>query len=201
MCQNDRKPLKITLKPSVDLGQLTDEELVNEIVKTKDSLLFAELYDRYAPKVYNKCLGFAKDKVEAEDLTHDIFIKLFVKLKSFQGKSKFSTWLYSFTYNFCVNFIQRNTYKNKEQVDDLIVEKNASVVDEISDHEILQLKSNKLKKALSIIDAKDNMILLMKYQDELSIKEIKDALEIGESAVKMRLKRAKEKVLEVYNKL
>ena len=45
------------------------------------------------------------------------------------------------------------------------------------------------------------MILLMKYQDDLSIKELQTALDIGESAVKMRLKRAKEKVIETYNKL
>jgi RNA polymerase sigma-70 factor (ECF subfamily) len=51
------------LKPSVKIDQLSDEELVIEIIKTKDSALFAELYDRYASVVYNKCLGFAKSKV------------------------------------------------------------------------------------------------------------------------------------------
>ena len=189
------------MKPSVNINQLSDEELVNEIIKTKDSVLFATLYDRYAPVVYNKCLGFAKNKAEAEDLTHDIFIKLFVKLNSFKGNSKFSTWLYSFTYNFCVNYVQRNSYKNKEQVDDRIIEKNASIVDEISDEDIFQLKAEKLQKVLTIIDVNDKMILLMKYQDDLSIKEISESLDIGESAVKMRLKRAKEKVMEVYKKI
>ena len=81
------------MKTAVNIGQLSDESLVEEIIKTKDSALFAELYDRYAPKVYNKCMGFAKSKVEAEDLTHDIFIKVYVKLNSFKGNAKFSTWL------------------------------------------------------------------------------------------------------------
>ena len=182
-------------------GKLSDEELVKEIILTKNSELFSELYDRYAGTVFNKCLSFAKNKVEAEDLTHDIFIKLYVKLNSFKGTSKFSTWLYSFTYNFCVNYVQRNSYKNKEKVDDEIIERNASVIDEISDDDIYQLKVEKLQKVLSIIDSKDKMILLMKYQDDLSIKEIKEALGIGESAVKMRLKRAKEKVMEIYKDL
>jgi len=189
------------LKSSIDISQLSDEELVSSIIKTKDSLLFAQLYDRYAPLVYNKCLGFAKNKVEAEDLTHDIFIKLFIKLKSFKGNSKFSTWLYSFTYNFCVNYIQRNAYKKKEKVDDEIVQRNASIEDEISDDDIFQLKAEKLQKVLEIIEPSDKMILLMKYQDDLSIKEIVAALGIGESAVKMRLKRAKEKVMETYKTL
>ena len=54
---------------------------------------------------------------------------------------------------------------------------------------------------MTIIEPNDKMILLMKYQDDLSIKEISEVLEIGESAVKMRLKRAKEKVVNVYNEL
>lgn len=189
------------MKTAVNISQLTDEELVVQINKTKDSALFAELYDRYAPKVYNKCLGFAKSKVEAEDLTHDIFIKVYVKLNSFQGKAKFSTWLYSFTYNFCVNYVQRDAYKNKVETNQEIIERNADKKEEVSDEEIFKLKAEKLQKALMLLDPNDKMILLMKYQDELSIKEIKDVLEIGESAVKMRLKRAKEKVIETYNTL
>ncbi len=186
------------MESSIDIKKLTDEELVSEIKKTNNSDLFAVLYDRYAVLVYNKCLSFVKSKVEAEDLTHDIFIKLFIKLRSFKGNSKFSTWLYSFTYNFCVNYIQRDKYRNKEKVDDQAVSSNARTEDSVSDDDIFQLKAEKLQEALSIIEPGHKMVLLMKYQDELSIKEIKEVLNIGESAVKMRLKRAKEKVIEIY---
>jgi RNA polymerase sigma-70 factor (ECF subfamily) len=187
------------LKSTAEISGWSDEELVKEIVKTRDSVLFAELYDRFAAIVYNKCLGFAKSKEEAEDLTHDIFIKMFVKLNTYQGKSKFSTWLYSFTYNYCVNYLQRNSYKKNETVSDNV--DSDEPVNEITDEDILQLKAKRLKKALELIDPNDKMILLLKYQDDLSIKEIQSALEIGESAVKMRLKRAKEKVMEAYNKI
>ena len=187
------------MKPSVKIDQLSDESLVMEIIKTKDSILFAELYDRYGSVVYNKCFGFAKSKVEAEDLTHDIFIKLYMKLHTFKGSSKFSTWLYSFTYNFCVNYIQRNSYKTREKVQEVETEEGS--IDEVTEYDLFQIKTNKLKKVLSIIDPQDKMILLLKYQDELSIKELQTVLEISESAVKMRLKRAREKVMKIYKKL
>ena len=87
---------------------LSDEELVKQIVADNDPMLFGKLYDRYAKMVYNKCYGFAKSEDEAEDLTQDVFLQLFIKLRTFKGKSKFSTWLYSFTYNFCVNYVNRN---------------------------------------------------------------------------------------------
>ena len=184
------------------VNNLTDEELVFKIVETNNSQLFAILYDRFSKVVYNKCYGFSKNKEEAEDLTHDVFIRLFVKLKTFKGNSKFSTWLYSFTYNFCVNYVQRNTHKKNEKVTvvtDKIKEEDES--QDIDDAQLFELKSENLGKALSLIDVKEKMILLMKDQDDMSIKEISETLVIGESAVKMRIKRAKQKVVIAYEEL
>ncbi|MDB0602263.1 sigma-70 family RNA polymerase sigma factor [Tenacibaculum maritimum] len=185
-----------------EVNKLSDEELVSKIVEANDTHLFAVLYDRYATVVYNKCYGFSRNKEEAQDLTHDVFIKLFVKLRSFKGNSKFSTWLYSFTYNFCVNYVQRNSNKKKEKVTVVTdVIKEESNEDEIDDAALFELKSDKLAKALELIEPKEKMILLMKYQDDMSVKEISEALSIGESAVKMRVKRAKERVVKVYQEL
>ena len=184
------------------LKKLTDEELVFNIIETNNDDLFAELYDRFSRVVYNKCYGFSKNKEEAEDLTHDVFIRLFVKLRTFKGNSKFSTWLYSFTYNFCVNYVQRNAYKKKERITVVTDQiKDEDVFDEIDDANLFELKSEKLVKVLNLIEPAEKMILLMKYQDDMSIKEIMEALKIGESAVKMRVKRAKTKVLNLYDEL
>ena len=183
-----------------DISLLSDNELVRRIVETNNTQLFAVLYDRHVSSVYNKCYGFASSKEEAQDLAHDVFIKLFVKLRTFKGTAKFSTWLYSFTYNFCVNYVTRNNYKKHEknienEIPDLDDDEDTSEAD------LFELKAEKLAKAMAIIDPNDKMILLMKYQDDFSIKEISDALEISESAVKMRLKRAREKVISVYKNL
>lgn len=198
MCLKN-KGFVFILEKSAEIKKLKDDDLVSEIVRTKDGVLFAELYDRYASIVYNKCLSFAISKEEAEDLTHDIFIKMFLKLNTFQGKSKFSTWLYSFTYNHCVNYLNRNSYSKRTEMADEVEDDDKN--EEIPDEDILQLKAIKLHEALSRIDPADKMILLLKYQDELSIKDIQIVLEIGESAAKMRLKRAKEKVMKAYKEI
>ena len=187
---------------TIDVKTLSDEDLVFKIVETNNTQLFAVLYDRFSKVVYNKCYGFSKNKEEAEDLTHDVFIRLFVKIKTFKGNSKFSTWLYSFTYNFCVNYVQRNDFKKKEKV--TVVTDNIKEEDdsqEIDDATLFELKSEKLAKALTLIDPTEKMIILMKYQDDMTIKEIKDFLKIGESAVKMRIKRAKQKLVRTYEEL
>ena len=180
---------------------LSDEELVTKIVARNDTLMFGVLYDRYVKMVYNKCYGFARSQDEAEDLTQDVFLMLFVKLASFKGRSKFSTWLYSFTYNFCVNYVNRNKQRklsdNSVPMDDV----DYKITEEVPDSSIYEMKAKKLDLALKKISAEDKSILLLKYQDGASIKELAELMELGESAIKMRLKRAKAKLLEVYNTL
>lgn len=179
------------------LKKLSDNDLVFEIVATNSPELFAELYDRFSNIVFNKCYGFCRSREEAEDLTHDVFVKLFLKLNTFKGYSKFSTWLYSFTYHFCLNYIQRNTYKKKERrtvVSDQIREE--PVFEEMDTVNLVKVKSERLAEILASIKPAEKIILLMKYQEDMSIKEIMCVLKISKSAVKMRIKRAKAKVVK-----
>lgn len=177
--------------------ELDDNELVVKIVETNDVELFGLLYDRHAPKVYNRCLSILRNKVEAQDMTHDIFVLIFIKLRSFNGKSKFTTWLYSITYNYCINYIQRDKEKTNKKVD---LDNHMPAAEKtISDEEIYQLRIDKLLKAMELIHVNDKILLIMKYKDNFTLKEIMEIMEIGESAVKMRLKRAKNKLVEIYN--
>lgn len=180
---------------------VSDEELVTKIVADNNTLLFGVLYDRYSKRVYNKCYGFARSQDEAEDLTQDVFLMLFVKLASFKGRSKFSTWLYSFTYNFCVNYVNRNKQRKMSDKSVSMDTVEYKVEDDVTDDNLFELQASKLDRALQQIEAEEKSILLLKYQDGASIKELSEFLEIGESAVKMRLKRAKAKLVKIYNDL
>ena len=187
----------MTLDASVH--KLSDEALVEAIVKTNDTLLFEVLYDRFATMVYNKCYGFANSDDEAKDLTQDVFLRVFVKLASFKGKSKFSTWLYAFTYNHCVNYVTRNSTKKieKHAISSDNIENISEDVD--STVEFQNMKVEQLKKVMELISPEEKMILLLKYQDNFTIRQLSHALEITESAVKMRLKRAKDKLVHRYH--
>lgn len=182
-------------------AHLSDEELVKQIVADNDPMLFGKLYDRYVQMVYNKCYGFAKSADEAEDLTQDVFLQLFIKLRTFKGKSKFSTWLYSFTYNFCINYVNRNKQLKIRNKSVQVEDSEHKLTEEVPDESLFEMKADKLKKCLDIISAEDKSILLLKYQDGASVKELVTLMDIGESAVKMRLKRAKERLVEIYNTL
>ncbi|WP_298498384.1 sigma-70 family RNA polymerase sigma factor [uncultured Algibacter sp.] len=179
---------------------MTDEELVSKIISSNNTELFGVLYDRFSKVIYNKCYSFVNDQEEAKDLTQDIFLKLYVKLSSFQGKSKFSTWVYSFTYNHCVNYVSRNPAKKYEtrlsESYDLENFSDCSV--DIIDLNEEEKVEEKLNYALNGLSADDKSILVLKYQNNLSIKNLEGLLGIGSSAVKMRIKRARERLSTSY---
>ena len=180
---------------------ISDEELVKEVTKTKDPEIFGQLYDRYVSRVYNKCYGFSRTPAEAEDLTQDVFLMLYLKIGKFKGYSKFSTWLYSFVYNFCVNHVNRNTQRKMADRTRHLDERDDEILLNVSDQTLLQLSVERLKKAMNIIRPEDKAMLLLKYQDDASIKELMALMNLSESAVKMRLKRAKSRVVQESNKI
>ena len=156
-------------------------------MESQSSQYFDELYRRYAAKIYGKCISLLRNDAAAADATQDIFMKLLLNLSRFSGKSKFSTWVYSITYNFCIDVIRK---QKKRQIqsnapEDLPEEE----VQEISDAELLEIKVNRLRTVLDEMNPNDKVILLMKYQDRMTIAEIAEGMALTESAVKMRIKR------------
>jgi RNA polymerase sigma factor (sigma-70 family) len=175
---------------------LSDSEIIREYLRTHRQEYFSILYRKYADRVYRKCYTLLKDSGLAEDAMQDIFVKVMMNLASFNEKSQFSTWIYSITYNYCIDYIRKNKKEKKLFVDD--IERAPDVIDEIPDEFLLSMEVARLKFILNKLPTDDSAILLMKYQDDMSIKEIAELLHKTESAIKMKIKRAKEKAQELY---
>ena len=146
-------------------------------------------------KVYRKCLSFTKNKERAEDFTHDIFIRVATKLGSFREQAKFSTWLYSVTYNYCMD--QLRSPKQKEVYSDDPYETLSNYAED-DDADVAEMEAQRLNNALDLLNPDERGLLMMKYQDDISIREIADSQQLTESAVKMRLLRAKDKLRKKY---
>ncbi len=182
---------------------MTDEQLAKIVSHGGGAEFFGYLYDRYAVKVYNKCYSFVKNSDEAKDLAQDVFLRAYLKLGSYDPqKAAFSTWLYVVTYNLCTNYVTRSKKMYSHDEMKLGKKLQSEIMDEEIDiEEINELNPDKLKMVLDKIPASDKALLLLKYQDDAPIKELEALLGVGESAVKMRLNRAKLKVVKTYNSL
>ena len=177
-------------------AQMKDLEVIHHYLESQASRCFNLLYQRYSGKVYAKCLTLLGDTALAEDATQEIFTKIFLKLGSFNEQSKFSTWLYSITYNFCIDYIRRKK-KEKAVFSDEIENAPDLAEDNIPDKEMLELNLVQLEKVMGGLKAGDRAILLMKYQDGEQIKDIADQFGKSESAIKMQIKRAKERARKI----
>jgi RNA polymerase sigma factor (sigma-70 family) len=177
---------------------ISDEEIVNLILEKGDPKYFEEIYDRFAPRVYQKCLSFTKDSAEAKDLAHDIIVKIYLSLSKFNGKSKLATWIYSITYNHCVDH-QAKKSKQLTLIEELKNESEIFEGVEPKDSELLEINISTLNILLDQLSVSDKTMLMMKYQDGMSIKEIAITTQAGENAVKMKLKRSKEKLIKLYD--
>jgi len=71
----------------------TETELIQQLKRGEESA-FKSIVDQWKDMVYNTVLGIVQNETEAEDITQDVFIKVFENISSFKGDSKFSTWLY-----------------------------------------------------------------------------------------------------------
>ena len=178
---------------------MTDTEAIQLYLQTQDASYFDVLYNKYGNKVYAKCISLLGQEAAAKDAMQDIFIKIFLNLSKFGERSKFSTWVYSITYNYCIDLIRKNKKVKNLFSDEM--ERQEDIIEEVPDEALLQMKVGLLKKVLETLPLGDKTILLMKYQDELQIKEIANILGKTESAIKMRIKRAKHKAQEIYKSL
>lgn len=176
--------------------RITDDQAIDQYLSTQSPYYFNVLYERYINKVYSKCISLLKDEAMAHDATQEIFMKIFLNLGRFNRKSKFSTWLYSITYNYCIDFLRKKKKQNKLFSSE---EKEGSdIIEEVDDRELMEMEIGRLKIVLEKLPEDDKTVLLMKYKEELSIKEISAIFNKSESAIKMKIKRAKHKCQKFY---
>ncbi len=182
------------------LTDYTDSELIARYLRDQNTMYFTVLYRRYAGKVFAKCISMLADEGQARDATQDIFIKVLLNLAKFTEQSSFSTWVYSITYNYCIDMIRK-----KKKMPLLFTEDVGKVSketnEELPDSVLLEMKQERLEKVIDRLPPGDKAILMMKYIDDLQIKEIGDVLGKTESAIKMQIMRAKQRAQLIYEEL
>ena len=173
---------------------ISDKELIALITGKGETDAVGVLYDRYIKVVFNKVLITFGHFQDSEDITHDIFLKIFLRLNTYKGKSAFSTWVYSITNHHIIDVIRAAKNKNRyDHETDM-----ASFPEEPDDEQMLMIDSSQLKRIMEQLDEEERMILMLKYKDEMSLKEIMEVFKIKESTAKMRISRAKQKAYKIY---
>jgi len=168
-----------------------------------DQLAWEQIVRQYWRKVFNVAYKFVGKHDEAEDLTQDIFLKIFKSLDTFDRRANFQTWLISISRNLCIDHY-RSVRKERETIDrEVDTGELAPATAEPGPVAALEQRDRValLKQALSALPETLRTAVLMRDIQELSYQEIADQLRLPEGTVKSRINRGRTELARQIRKL
>jgi RNA polymerase sigma-70 factor (ECF subfamily) len=199
---NQSTSLEKDIKPYLDQKKYLENEetFLIEQVKNGDHEAFETIFSIYANKVYNQALKLLGNSSDAEDVVQEVFLLVYRKSKTFQGKSKFSTWLYRLAMNAAITKL-RLRKDECVSIDDFLPkfsDDGHHAVRPVVDwsQEVDKLASNMeisrvISQAIEQLQPLDKAVLVLSDLEEMSNREIGEILGLSILAVKARLHRAR----------
>lgn len=180
---------------------INNDQLYIDKVIEGDANAFAFLVEKYKDMVFSLALKITKNREEAEEVSQDSFIKAFKALHSFKGDSKFSTWLYKIAYYNCIDRVKKNArvYYYTDTIDELVENRIKSTDDTMQTIERKE-RAELMNDCLSELPEDERSILWLFYYQELSLKEIMKVTSLSEANLKVKLHRARKKLLTIVEK-
>jgi len=182
------------------MKNLSDEELVN--ASLEDLKFFEILISRYEKKLQNYIFRISNFSIEdVEEILQDVFLKVWKNLREFDGKLKFSSWIYRITHNETISVFRKfksHGDDNKIFIDDEIfdIPDKKNFLQELD----IKFSGEKIKKILNDLPKKYREILVLKFLEEKNYDEISDILRIPPGTVATNINRAKKKFREIVDK-
>lgn len=167
-----------------------DEREIVKRCQSGDAHAFEQLFYKYQEKVYNIAYRMMGNRQDAEDVTQEVFFRVYQKLASFKFKSAFSTWLYRITANLCLDEIRRK----KRSIEEVFSQdelysfcSNFNPEDKVIADEEQAL----LWEAINSLKTEYRIIIILRDIEGLSYKELKQVLKCSMGRVKSRLHNAR----------
>ena len=162
---------------------------------------FGAIYEEHSQMIYYLTLRLLGDPTQAEDATHDVFLKAYRKMDQFRGESGIKTWLYRIAINHCQNLVQTWHQRHMvNNVDDALWETTSARAD--TPLEALQTKElgQRIQKAMDALPDEYRLLLLLIADEKLSYQEVADLTQQTADAVRGKLHRARKAFAAAFSK-
>jgi RNA polymerase sigma-70 factor, ECF subfamily len=190
--------------PTPASGRITDEQLMQRVA-ANDHTAFEELITRYETPVLTFCFAFMRNREASEDLAQETFLRVLRNASRYQPVAKFTTWLYKIAANLCINESKKRRLRQSMSLDEpagpdpdgtKVIERIASddnsPLTEAERHEA----QNLIGKAITHLPEDQRTTLVMVEYHHMAYQDIAEVLGVTVSAIKMRVKRARETLRE-----
>ncbi|GHT68914.1 DNA-directed RNA polymerase sigma-70 factor [Bacteroidia bacterium] len=168
-------------------------------VKAGDFRSFSAIVSKYQNMVFTIVLKIVENREDAEDITQEIFIKVFKSIQQFREDSEFSTWLYRIAYNTTLSELRKKKLFFTS-IDDGFFSVNESFTEENDDEET-EIKWQYLDKAMKKLPPDEIFLLTLHYIDGQSVENIGRISKLTVSNVKVKLHRIRKKLAVEIQKL
>ncbi len=159
-----------------------NQEITKYIDNKEFDLAFKLIVKEFHQSIYWQIRRMVLIHEDADDVTQNVFIKIYQHLNTFKSESKLSTWIFRITYNETINFINKNAKEHHATFEDYSIEVvDHLATDEYYDGDEIDLK---LQKALASLPEKQRTVFLMKYYDEMKYEQISEILGTSVGALK-----------------
>ena len=168
-------------------GNLTDIELVRQVLREDNSRAFDTLMQRYSWQVYSAALRLMKEEENAEEVTQMAFIQAYKQLDSWRG-GDFGAWVTIIANHIGLRLLEKEKRRQKVPLDE-----NTDLPDETYNEEQEQ-RLLSLEQAISCLPEQDQQIIRWHYYDSLPLADIANRLGQTENNIKVRLFRIRERL-------
>jgi RNA polymerase sigma-70 factor (ECF subfamily) len=195
------------LKPvAAKVAGATDDRQLVRLAQAGDKEAFEELVRRHQHRVFAVAGGILRRREDVEDIAQQVFVKAYFSLKRFDQRAAFSTWLYKITVNECWDLLRKKKVRpllyesdlSEEQAQQFSAsERMASGTQDVSEKLEAQQQVERLLQGL---DQRDRIMLILKEVEGFAIEEIAEILDLNANTVKVRLFRARRRIVNQARK-
>jgi RNA polymerase sigma-70 factor (ECF subfamily) len=154
-----------------------------------DHLAFKGLVERYQSRLFNFLYRYLREREAAEDLTQEVFLKVYQAAPRFEPRAKVKTWIFTIAYNLAVNELRRRQRRGFFR---LFAHEDREIEASKAENQ-LHLEET-MTEALGLLPANQRAALLLRVRDELSYQEIAEILGVSRASVESLLFRARERL-------
>lgn len=173
------------VQPPGQLGsinhQMNDEDVRDQLGRRRYRQAFERLLDLYETKVYRLALMFLKDPGRAEEVSQDVFLKLWKMLPAYDGRASPGTWLYTIARNTCLSALRSEAYRRTTSLDEASEPAVPTTV----------LRDVELANCLDRLPEVQREVITLFYLQEKSVEDVALILNLPEGTVKSHLHRAR----------
>jgi len=162
---------------------------------------FSHIVDRHKDHAFNLALKICGNREEAEEVTQDSFLKVYRSLKEFKMKSSFGTWLYRIVYNTSVSYI-RSRKRGVLSLEDFPADAtDFASISKTAEEAEDEYRSSLVNFALQKLNEDERGIISLFYYEGMNTEEISEITGISRPNIKVKLFRARQKLLEIIGKV